>query len=273
MKPPAQITSLSNPLIKQARALRQRKYRMDTGTFLVEGLHHIGEALEAGWEVDWLLYAADLLGSGFGMELIRRSMGGPIKLQPVSAKVMESLAGKDNPQGLLAIVRQKRFSLQDLTTTLPVVVLVSPQDPGNVGTILRTIDAVGAGGLMLVDSSLDPFHPSLIRASMGSCFWVPVVQCTFRAFPAWAHDQGREIIGTSAHAPRDYRDFTASGSWALVMGNEQKGLPEGFLQACDVQLSLPMHGRVSSLNLAVATGILLYHLCNLKGPPAKGGPL
>lgn len=261
MKPLPQITSLSNPLVKQARALRQRKHRVETGAFLVEGLHHIGEALEAGWEVDWLLYTAEMLGSGFGLELIHQSMDGPIRLQPVSAAIMESLAEKDNPQGLLAIVRQKHTGFEVLSASLPVVALVSPQDPGNVGTILRTIDAVGAGGLLLVDSTLDFFHPAVIRASMGSCFWKPVVQCTFQAFLNWASDQGRELIGTSAHAHKDYRNYTASGLWALVMGNEQKGLPEDFLQACDARLSLPMHGRVSSLNLAVATGILLYHLC------------
>lgn len=255
------ITSLSNPLIKQARALRQRKRRMESGVFLVEGLHHIGEALEAGWEVDWLLYSADLPENGFGMELIRRAKDGSVRLQPVSAQVMESLAEKDNPQGLLAIVQQKRFAFKDIPTNLPVVALVSPQDPGNVGTILRTIDAVEAGGLLLINSTLDLFHPGLVRASMGSLFWKPVIQCAFQEFLDWAHAQGRETLATSARASRDYRSFTAVERWVLVLGNEQKGLPEDFLQACDVRLSLPMRGRISSLNLAVAAGVLLYHLC------------
>ncbi len=261
MKPLPLITSLSNPRIKQARALRQRKHRVEAGVFLVEGLHHIGEALEAGWKVEELLYAPDLMGSGYARELIQRAMEAEVRLQPVSAQVMDSLTEKENPQGLLAVVRQKHSGLETLDGPQPVVALVLPQDPGNVGTILRTIDAVGAGGLLLVDSSLDLFQPGLVRASMGSLFWKPVVQTTFAVFLEWARRNERTIIGTSAHAQRDYRTFTAARPWVLMMGSEQKGLSSEFLEICDTVLSLPMRGRISSLNLAVATGILLYHLC------------
>jgi TrmH family RNA methyltransferase len=254
------VTSLSNPAVKQARALRQRKQRADAGLFLVEGLHHVGEALEAGWEVESLLYAPELLVSEFGNALIERAAGLPVKVQAVSAQVMESLAEKDNPQGLLAVVRQRRQDLEALPSTMPVVALVSPQDPGNVGAILRTIDAAGAGGLLLLDSNLDIYHPTMVRASMGSLFWKPIVQTSFQEFQTWAGKAGRQVVGTSAHAAQDYRGFSARAPWALVMGSEQKGLSAEQLETCDAALALPMRGRVSSLNLAVATGILLYAL-------------
>lgn len=255
------ITSLSNPTVKLARALHQRKQRMETGLFLVEGLHHIGEAFEAGWEVEWLLYASELLASDYGSKLVEEAAGLPTKLQPVSAQVMESLTGKDNPQGLLAIVRQKSPEVQEIPELLPVAALASPQDPGNVGAILRTLDAVGAGGLLMVDSNLDLYHPSVVRASMGSLFWKPILQVSFPEFLGWARGQGREILGTSAHADEDFRSYKASRSWALLLGSEQKGLTPEQLAACDRTLSLPMRGRISSLNLAVAAGILLYSLC------------
>lgn len=260
MKPLPLVTSLSNSTIKQARALRQRKGRSQTGLFLVEGLHHVGEALEAGWDLEVLLYAPDLLVSAFGHDLIDRLTGLPVRLQPVSSQVMDSLAEKDNPQGLLAIVHQRVLDFGALGAAGKIVALVSPQDPGNVGAILRTIDAIGANGLCVLESSVDLYHPTAVRASMGTLFWKPVVQATFTDFVDWARARGIQLIGTSARASMNYRVFAPHEPWALVMGSEQKGLSEAQLSACDAALSLPMYGRVSSLNLAVATGILLYTL-------------
>ena len=258
MQPLPLVTSLSNALVKQARSLQRRKHREETGLFLVEGLHHIGEALEAGWQVEALLYAPEMLVSTFAQELIQRAGSLPLRLQPVSGAVIESLAGKDNPQGMLAVVHQRRQGFEALKGLDSLVALVSPQDPGNVGTILRTIDAVGVGGLALLDAGVDAYHPSAVRASMGSLFWKPVARGSFEAFIHWASAEGLELIGTSAHAPTDYRKLMPAHRWALVMGSEQTGLSNAQLQACDRSVSLPMRGRASSLNLAVATGVLLY---------------
>jgi TrmH family RNA methyltransferase len=254
------ITSLSNPTIKQARALRQHKRRLEAGLFLVEGLHHIGEAMDAGWEIEMLFYAPDLLISEFGNQLVERAAASDVRLYPVSAQVMQSLSEKENPQGMIAVARQRNGYFEAIQNKSGLVALVSPQDPGNVGTILRTIDATGGGGLCLLDSSLDLYHPSLVRASMGTIFWKPVVQAPFSEFLEWARSDGIQLIGTSARAQVDYRTFTPRPVWALVMGSEQKGLSPQQLAVCDVSIALPMRGRASSLNLAVATGILLYSL-------------
>lgn len=251
------ITSLSNPLIKQARALRQKKARHDSGLFLVEGIHHVGEAVESGWDVESLIYAPDLLTSKFGMDLVSRLGDKP---QPVSVEVMESLADKENPQGILAIVRQRETKISSLQSLKTSVALVSPQDPGNVGTILRTMDAVGADALFLLDGGVELYHPNVIRASMGAIFWKPVLSTSFDEFVSWARARKFQLIGTSAHADVDYRTLVPNTPWILILGNEQKGLSAEQTNSCDVTLSLPMMGRVSSLNLAVAAGVLLYAL-------------
>lgn len=250
------ITSNSNALIKQARALRQKKARSETGMFLVEGIHHVGEVIEAGWDIETIIYAPDLLTSVFANDLLGRASH--LKLQPVSAQVMEVLADKENPQGILALVKVRNTNLQDLKPIQRAVALVSPQDPGNVGTILRTMDAVKADVLFLLDGGVELHHPTAVRASMGTLFWIPVVQTSFEDFAAWSKQHQAQLIGTSAKASAEYRSFVTQMPWVLVLGNEQKGLSPEQLKACDVTLSLPMQGRVSSLNLSVAAGVLLY---------------
>jgi TrmH family RNA methyltransferase len=137
--------------------------------------------------------------------------------------------------------------------------LVSPQDPGNVGTILRTLDAAGADGLFLLEGGVDPYHPTSVRASMGTIFWEPIVQASFWDFVKWVHKNGYQLAGSSAHADTDYRTFKpGSEPTILLLGSEQKGLSQEQMAVCDVTLSIPMKGRASSLNLAVAAGILLY---------------
>jgi TrmH family RNA methyltransferase len=252
------ITSLGNPLIKQTRALRLRKARAESGLFLVEGIHHVGEAVDAGWQVETILYAPDLLTSEFARDLLARV---PSSVpQPVSAQVMESLADKENPQGILAIVRQKATRLEELSPFRAGAAVVSPQDPGNVGTILRTLDAVGGDVLFIIDGGVEPYHPTAVRASMGTLFWKPLVHATFGEFLDWTRNGNYQLIGTSAKAEADYHSIVPKAPWILLMGNEQKGLSPGQIAACDVTVSLPMRGRVSSLNLAVAAGILLYAL-------------
>lgn len=252
------ITSTFNPVIKQARALRQRKARAETGLFLVEGIHHVGEAVEAGWKIESILYAPERLTSDYGRALISNGSKRGLPLQPVSTKVMEALAGKENPQGLLANVRQQWMKLDDLTSLQSGAALVSPQDPGNVGTILRTLDAVGGDALFLLDGGVDPYHPTSVRASMGAIFWKPIVRTTFDEFVEWASQHGSHIVGTSAHASIGYRSFVPKHPFILLLGSEQKGLSEAQINSCHAAVSLPMRGRASSLNLAVAAGILLY---------------
>jgi RNA methyltransferase, TrmH family len=257
------ITSKSNPKIKEVRALKERKARAESGLFVVEGIRHVAEALEAGAPVEYLVYAPDLLTSPFGRELVeqQRARGRPV--HSVTAPVYATLSERDNPTGLLAVAHQQRRRLAELNPDNLSwgVAAVSPQDPGNVGTLVRTIDAVGAGGLLLLDSGVDPYHPTAVRASLGSLFWVPIATASFTEFTAWAKGHGYHVYGTSAHDATDYRQVTVYQRPAvLLLGSEREGLSAEQRAACEVIVQLPMHGRASSLNLAVAAGVMMYEM-------------
>ena len=255
------IISHSNPKVKQARALRQRKQRDATGLFLVEGLFHIGEAMAARAAIDSLFYAPDLIESDFARQLIDRAAAEGITCYETTAEILASLAEKENPQGVIAVVAQQRVKLADLTPqNFPWgVAIVCPQDPGNVGTILRTIDAVGASGLILLDSGVDPYHPTAVRASLGSIFWYPIVCASFSEWSQWAQRQGYHVYGTSAGGSVDYREVEAyERPLIALLGSEREGLSREQAAVCQQLVRLPMHGHVSSLNLAVAAGVLLY---------------
>jgi TrmH family RNA methyltransferase len=266
-------TSPANPKIKLIRALRQRKQRDETGLFVVEGIRHVtdaayrdAEAASAGVEAGWLVYLCycpDLLTSDFALELIQKQRKLGIPSYAVSADTFESLAEKENPQGILAVARQHHGKLDHLTPdNFPWgVALVSPQDPGNIGAILRTIDAVGASGLLLLDSSADPYHPGAVRASMGALFWYPVITATFDEFLRWAQKYAYHLYGTSARGSVPANEVSSYANPAiLLMGSEREGLAEQQRAACEMLIGLPMRGRVSSLNLAVATGVMLYEM-------------
>lgn len=255
------ISSRSNPRIKQLRALHQRKARQESHLFLVEGIRPVGEAVEAGAEIEALYYAPDQLRSEYALGLVAAQERAGVPCYAVSNEVFEALADKDNPQGILAVARQPERSLASLApANFPWgVALVSPADPGNLGTILRTIDAVGASGLLLLENSADPYQPAVVRASMGTLFWRPVVQASFTEFTAWAGRHGYHIYGTSAHAEQDYRQVRQYVRPAiLLLGSEREGLSADQQAACETMVRLPMQGRATSLNLAVAAGVLLY---------------
>jgi TrmH family RNA methyltransferase len=260
---PDLITSSSNPLIKQARALHQKKARDESGLFLVEGILHVGEVFEAGWQIESALVAPNRLKSDFALELLTRLEQRGVRCAQVTEEAFESFAEKDNPSGIAAIVRQKKFALTDFSLRqLPfLVAVVSPQDPGNVGTILRTMDAVGAHGLALLDGGVDLYHPSAVRASMGALFWKPVFRLGFAEFAAWVHANGCRMVGTASYGSVDYRAFIPDARpLVLLLGSEQKGLTPEQIAACHDFVSLPMRGRADSLNLAVAAGVLMYAL-------------
>ncbi len=268
------LTSRSNPKIKQIRQLlNQHKAREASGLFVAEGIHHVGEAVQAHARIEYLCYSPRLLTSDFANQLIHEQMQLGVACLAVDEDTFTSLAGKDNPQGILAVVHKPNLQLKDLSPqNFPCgVALLAPQDPGNIGTILRTIDAAGASGLLLLDDptnnqfSCDAYHPSAVRASMGTLFWYPVVSARFTEFVTWARAHSYAILGTSAHASHDYRKGEGFDEpMILLMGSEREGLNASQSAACDMMLKIPMHGRVSSLNLSVATGLMLYSVLKKK---------
>jgi RNA methyltransferase, TrmH family len=257
------ISSRSNPRIKQIRALKQRKNRQASGLFFVEGIRHVGEAVESGAHIESIYYAPEHLTSSFGRSLIQGQRELGIPCYQTSAEVFDSISDKENPQGILALVAQPQTNLADIQPEnfLWGVALIEPQDPGNLGAILRTIDGVGASGLLLLDSSVDPYHPSAVRASMGTLFWLPIIQASFEEFVQWARRWEYTIYGTSAQGSTDISAISSYHRPAiLLMGSEREGLNPVQAAACQHLIRLPMRGRATSLNLAVATGVLLYDM-------------
>jgi len=259
----ALISSRSNSRIKLVRALRGRKARLEKGLYLVEGIRHVGEAIEAGTALEALYYAPDLLESEFARNLINTSSKAGVPSFATTAEVFHSIAEKQNPQGILAVLRKPEHNLQELNSDNFNwgVALVSPQDPGNLGTILRTIDAVGASGLILLESSVDAYHPSAIRAGMGTHFWHPIINSGLNEFSDWVHLNQYHLYGTSAQCELLNTSLhTYQFPAILLMGNERLGLSPQYSKLCDLLIRLPMHGRTTSLNLAVATGVMLYDM-------------
>lgn len=258
------ITSRQNDKVKLARALHSRKTREAEGRFLVEGVFHLGEAAAAGAPLDFVLYSEEQLRGDFAPQLLADLRAKDIDCYAVSPDVMDSIAGKDNPSGLLAIAHQNYTPLPSLIPqpSSLFIALVEPADPGNLGTILRTADAVGGAGLILLEGGVDAYHPTAVRAGLGGHFWVPLAQASFNEFRAWTQDQGVQLCGTSAQGGSDYRKASYPRPLALLLGSEREGLSKSQRAACDQLVSLPMQGRATSLNLAVAAGVLLYAIAD-----------
>lgn len=257
------ISSRSNTKVRSARALRWRKERIASGSFLTEGIHLVGAAVESGAQIEMVFYAPDLLQSQFALDLIEETRTSGVPCYPTTAEVFTSLASKEHPQGILAVVHRPEEQLSDLNPESFSwgVACVAPQDPGNVGTILRTIDAVGASGLIILDGGVDPYHPTAVRASMGAIFRHPVVSATFDDFAEWSKKLEYHIYGSSSHGGQDYQEV---GEYSLprilLLGSEGQGLTEDQADICEQILRIPMKGKVTSLNLAVSAGVLLYRM-------------
>lgn len=258
----AVITSGANPTVKQIRALRQRKEREATGLCFVEGIRQVAEAVQSGADVAQLVVAPELLSSDFARGLVAERAAAGAAVVEVSRQVFEGLSQKDGPQGLAAVVRQRWAALADVGLGAPPgwVALLEPADPGNLGTIARTADAAGASGLILIGPSADPYDPAALRASMGAAFALPLVRCEWAEFAAWKRRTGATLVGTSDRAPADFQAAAYPQPLVLLMGSERQGLGPEQLALCDQVVSIPMRGRADSLNLAVATGVMLYEL-------------
>jgi TrmH family RNA methyltransferase len=256
------ISSRNNPAIKQIRSLRERKEREHTGLCFIEGIRLVVEAAQLDAQIQTLVVAPDLLKSKVGQDTLetQRQRGTPVL--EVTADVFESLSQKEGPQGIGAVVRQRWEPLQDVRpgNELCWVALDEPQDPGNIGTILRTADAVGCAGIILLGHSADPFDPSALRASMGAVFSQRLVKARFGDLLVWVRQHGCMLVGTSDHAQHQYRSAPYQFPLVQLMGSEREGLSQAQQTACDLMVRIPMVGRSDSLNLAVATGVMLYEL-------------
>ncbi len=258
------ISSTSNPSIKHIRSLRQRKERERSGLFCIEGTRLVAEAIQTGAAIETLIVAPALLTSPFAQELIRSQEQQGTHCIEVTPAVFESISAREGPQGIAAVVRQHWQPLASihLGSELAWVALAAIQDPGNLGAILRVSDAVGGAGVILLDHCTDPYDPTAVRGSMGAIFSQQLVRASFAEFARWQQQHSYTVIGTSDAAPIDYQALTYHPPLVLLMGSERIGLTAEQQAVCANMVRIPMVGRSDSLNLAVATGIVLYEIFN-----------
>lgn len=258
------ITSFANERIKELRRLQDRKYRQETALYWIEGLRNVAAALDdpENHPLETLVVAPHLLTSSFGQALVEAQRQRGLPVLEVSDAVFERLSRKEGPVGLAAVARQQWTALDDvaLRPGKPWVALDSVADPGNLGTILRTLDGAGGDGLILLDQSTDPYDPASVRASMGALHRQKLTRCTLDEFTRWQARTNAAVIGTSDKATADFHEYRYPAEMILLMGSERQGLQPQHLALCHGVVSIPMHGASDSLNLAVATGIVLYEI-------------
>ncbi len=267
-----EITSLSNPIIKDIKALTNKKDREESGTFLAEGLKLVIDALELGWTIRTLIYAKAAKGKPLVEQVASKTVAHGGLVLEVSEKVLSSVTRRDNPQMVVGVFEQRWKKLNDLTPAKneTLVALDRVRDPGNLGTIIRTADAAGASAVLLIGDCTDPFSLETVRATMGSVFAMPVIKASPEEFLAWQKRAGVQVVATHLAGAVDYRtvDYSKKPT-VLLMGNEQSGLPENLARSADRTVRIPQQGRADSLNLAVATAVMLFearrHLLALDG--------
>lgn len=259
---PRHITSFSNATVKRLRSLRDKKARREEGLFLAEGLRIIAEARDSGRLPEIIAYSGAGTAHPLAAEIIAATEAAGGEAIETSADILSKMSGKDNPQMLLGAYRQPDTALEliDRSTAPLWIVAQALRDPGNLGTILRTGDAVGAGGLILVDDCADPFSVEAVRASMGALFTQAIATPRWDEFIAWLRGGSGQLVGTSLKATTDYLDADYHAPCFLLIGNEQQGLPAEYEAACDLLVKIPMAGRADSLNAAVAAAVMAFQV-------------
>lgn len=250
------ITSLTNETVKSVRALHLRKAREESGLFLAEGLKIVAEAADLGFTPRILLHSAEAASH----PLLRRVAAGAKEVIEVSPAVLAKISRRDNPQTVLGVFEQRFTPLADIdpTSARCWIGLQAVRDPGNLGTIIRTADAAGCGGVFLIGDCCDPYSVEAVRATMGSIFATPIARASVADFLAWRGAWPGVVAGATLTATVDFRAANYADPTLILMGNEQAGLPPDLVAACDVAVKIPMRGRADSLNLAVATGVMIY---------------
>jgi RNA methyltransferase, TrmH family len=259
-----EITSLQNPRIKEIVHLRDRHYRNRSNKFIIEGYREILRALEADYPVEQLFICPQFFLGENESALIDRLQKKDVQIFTCESAVFQKISYRDRPDGLIALAPQRHQSLTNLENLLRghakpfLLVAEAIEKPGNLGTILRSSDAVALDGLIVCDSCTDIYNPNVVRASVGTLFTVPVIEAETSETIAWLRKRGIAILAATPSAAQEYTEADLTGPLAIVVGTEQLGLSEAWMTQADLQVRIPMLGRADSLNVATATTLLLY---------------
>lgn len=258
------IDSRNDIAIKRIRRLHLREERTRTGLHYIEGVRFVAQAVQHGVHVETLVVCRPLLTHAFTRQLVRRQRQAGTPILEVTPEVLQSIALVDDPQGIGAVVRQRWERLARIKPAGELCWIAHDvvRSPGNLGTILRTSDAVGGAGVILLGDAIDPYDPATVRSSMGALFAQRLARTTVAELMQWKQRRRCTLIGTSPAASLDYHAVSYRAPAVLLMGGERKGLAPELQELCDVVVRIPMVGRSDSLNLAIATGVMLYELFN-----------
>jgi len=260
--PRKSITGYSNPTVKFVRSLREKKHRKREQRFLAEGLRLLTDAREGGRLPELLLMAERREGHPLLDELEHAvdAAGGEVIELPLD--LLAKVTGKENPQAVAGVFAEWDTGLAQIDRAVAPIWLVaqSLRDPGNLGTLLRTADAVGAGGVILLDDCVDPFSAEAVRASMGAIFTQSLAQARWDEFVVWLRTGAGQLVAASLRDAQPYRGAPYAAPCFIMVGNESRGLPEDYEIACDLRVTMPMKGRADSLNAAVAAAVLAYEV-------------
>jgi RNA methyltransferase, TrmH family len=265
LRPEKAILSKRNDVrISRVRQLLHRQYRDQEHVFLCEGARFLVKAFEHGCHIESCICTPQLFTTSFADKLLRQFDRRGIPVLRVTKEVFLSISMADEPSGLMAVCGQRIRKLPKIDIPgMPYwLALNAVRSPGNLGTIMRTCSAVGVSGMVLLDRETDPYHPAAVRASMGSIMELTIVRASWDELTNWAKRADVQILGTAPSATLDYRDADYEKSTVIVMGSERKGMEPQLQKRCDSMVRIPMSGPTDSLNLAVATGVILYELLN-----------
>ena len=261
-------------VVQEVRQLRTPAARERTGTYYIEGARIVAQAVQAGAEITLGVIAPELIAGAHAVETVTalRATGAPVV--ELSAKAFESISFKENLQGIGAVVRRRLGRLDDIAAAPGRiwVALDGVGNPGNLGAIMRTCDAVGGAGLLLLGDTTDPYHPAAVRASMGSLFALQMIRARFDEFVRWKGQHGYAVVGTSPDVAPEYRQVHYPAGVILLMGSERLGLSPQQQAVCDLLVRIPMVGTSDSLNLGVATSIVLYEIFHQHRDAASVAP-
>lgn len=259
-----QITSLQNPKVKHLIHLKDRHYREKTGQFIIEGYRELLRAAQTGHQIETLFICPPLFLGENETTLIEKIAFTGAHIITCSDKVFHKMSYRDRPDGLIAIALQHHLNLDDLEKKLihkksPFLVIAEAiEKPGNLGTILRSSDAVGLDALIVCDRCTDIHNPNVVRASVGTLFTVPVIEAKGQETLQWLKDRKIKILAATPQADLEYTEVDMKGPLAIAVGTEQLGLSQLWMRQAELQVKIPMHGVADSLNVAMATTLLLY---------------
>lgn len=242
------ITSIQNTKVKQWKKLHMRKERSKTNRFLVEGFHLIEEAFKSDWAIEQLIIRDDIN--------IPNLYGG-LKVEVVSESVFKHISQTETPQGISAVIVKKENAS---SRGEKILMLDRVQNPGNLGTMIRTADAAGFDSVILGRGTVDVYNDKVIRATQGSLFHLDIKEGNLREEISLLLDEGYEVFATALENAVNYKEITPSSKFALILGNEGTGIDEDILGSANYIVTIPIYGRAESLNVSVAAGILMYHL-------------